>query len=159
MKLIVDDIEVDYRVSVLKPLHAKWLVELYSNIHVQRWEERNCCQWLEKSGHLQRYQTRFKWSSIFGSICRYMPSGLISPVTWKPEFTDPFFRRAWLFLRENPGKWGWLRPEWEPDGDSDNCSEPETDDDGNAFDAFNGVLWLVISKKVSILLEYVFYLL
>ena len=36
MKLIVDDIEVDYRVSVLKPLHAKWLVELYNNIHVQR---------------------------------------------------------------------------------------------------------------------------
>ena len=32
----LDDIEVDYRLSVLKPLHAKWLVELYNNIHVQR---------------------------------------------------------------------------------------------------------------------------
>ena len=27
--------------------------------------------------------------------------------------------------------------EWEPDGDSDDCSEPEADDDGNAFDAFD----------------------
>ena len=25
-----DDIEVEYRLSVLKPLHVKWLVELYS---------------------------------------------------------------------------------------------------------------------------------
>ena len=30
--------------------------------------------------------------------------------------------------------------EWENEGDSDNCSEPESDDDGNAFDAFNGGL-------------------
>ena len=30
--------------------------------------------------------------------------------------------------------------EWKPDGDSDDCSEPEIDDDGNAFDTW----WLVI---------------
>ena len=35
--------------------------------------------------------------------------------------------------------------EWEPDGDSDDCSEPESDDDGNAFDALDDGLWLVIS--------------
>ena len=45
--------------------------------------------------------------------------------------------------------------EWEPDSDSDDCSEPESDDDGNAFDTLDDCLWLVISKKVSILLEYV----
>ena len=28
----LDDIEVDYRISVLKPLHAKWLVELYNRV-------------------------------------------------------------------------------------------------------------------------------
>ena len=27
--------------------------------------------------------------------------------------------------------------EWGPDGDFDDCSEPESDDDGNAFDAFD----------------------
>ena len=28
----LDDIEVDYHLSVLKPLHAKWLVELYNHM-------------------------------------------------------------------------------------------------------------------------------
>ena len=46
--------------------------------------------------------------------------------------------------------------EWEPDGDSDDCSEPESDDNGNTFDAFYDDLWLVISKKMPILLEYLF---
>ena len=27
--------------------------------------------------------------------------------------------------------------EWTPVGDSDDCSKPESDDDGNAFDAFD----------------------
>ena len=27
--------------------------------------------------------------------------------------------------------------EWEPDSDFDDCSEPESDDDGKAFDAFD----------------------
>ena len=46
--------------------------------------------------------------------------------------------------------------ESEDDSDSDPESEPESDDDENAFDAFDDGLSLVISKKVSILLEYVF---
>ena len=28
----LDEIEVDYRLVVLKPLHAKWLVELYNHM-------------------------------------------------------------------------------------------------------------------------------
>ena len=40
----------------------------------------------------------------------------------------------------------------EPDGDPDDCSEPELDDDGNAFDAFDDGL-LLIRKKVSVFLE------
>ena len=39
--------------------------------------------------------------------------------------------------------------EWEPDGDSDDCSELEPHDDGNVVDAFDDGLGLVISKKVS----------
>ena len=35
-------------------------------------------------------------------------------------------------------------------------SEPESDDDGNMFDAFDDGLWLAISKKMPILLEYLF---
>ena len=85
-----------------------------------------------------------------------MPSDQISPVTWKPEFIDPLSRRAWLFSRKTQESEDDSDSEWEPDSDSDDCSEPESDDDGNTFDAFDDVLWLVISKKVSILLEYVF---
>ena len=32
----LDDIEVDNRLSVLKPLHAKWLVELYNTCPLMR---------------------------------------------------------------------------------------------------------------------------
>ena len=32
--------------------------------------------------------------------------------------------------------------EWEPDGDSDDCSEPEADADGNTFDAFRDGLMM-----------------
>ena len=46
--------------------------------------------------------------------------------------------------------------EWEPEGDFDDCSELESDNDGNVVDASDDGLWLVNSKKVSILLEYVF---
>ena len=28
----LDDIEVDYRLSVLKPLHANWLISLYNHM-------------------------------------------------------------------------------------------------------------------------------
>ena len=86
-----------------------------------------------------------------------MPSDWISPVTWKPEFIDSLYRRAWLFSREKiQESEDDSYSEWEPDSDSDDCSELESDDDGNEFDVFDDGLWLVINKKVSILLEYVF---
>ena len=43
-----------------------------------------------------------------------------------------------------------------PEGDSDDCSWPESDDDGNGFDSFDDGLWLMINKKVLNLLQYVF---
>ena len=73
----------------------------------------------------------------------------LSLSTLFPEKLD-CFRKKIQESEDNPDS------EWEPDGDSDDCSEPESDDDGNAFDAFDDGLWLVISKRVSILLEFVF---
>ena len=35
----LDDIEVDYRLSVLKPLHAKWLVEIYNHMSTDEGKE------------------------------------------------------------------------------------------------------------------------
>ena len=77
---------------------------------------------------------------------------LVPTKSWKPEFIDPLSRGA-CFREKIEESEDDSDSEWEPDGDSDDCSEPESDDDGNAFDAFNDGLWLVISKKMSILLE------
>ena len=86
-----------------------------------------------------------------------MPSDWISPVTWKPEFIKSLSRRASLFSREKiQESEDESDSEWELDSDPDRCSELESDDDGNEFDVFDDGLWLVINKKVSILLEYVF---
>ena len=35
----LDDIEVDYRLSILKPLHAKWLVELCNHMFTDEGKE------------------------------------------------------------------------------------------------------------------------
>ena len=70
-----------------------------------------------------------------------MPSDQISPVKWKPEFIDPLSRNASLFSRKNQGTEDDFDSEWEPDSDSDDCSELELDDDGNVFDAFGDGLW------------------
>ena len=43
----LEDIEVDFHLSVLKPLHAKWLVELFNFFyHYQR--QRSNCQRVEE---------------------------------------------------------------------------------------------------------------
>ena len=76
----LDNIEVDRHLSVLKLLHAKWLVELYNHMSTDEGKEIVANGW-KKSRHLRCYQTSFKRSSIFGSICRYIPSDRISPVT------------------------------------------------------------------------------
>ena len=69
----LDDIEANYRVSFLKPLHTKWLVELYNRMCINERKKIVGNGW-KKSGHLRRSQTLFKRSSIFGSIWRYMLS-------------------------------------------------------------------------------------
>ena len=85
-----------------KQLTSLWRCWQITTFCQEKYHEMWCYQ---TSLMLRCYQTSFKRSSIFGSICRYIPSDRISPVTWKPEFIDPLSRRAWLFSRENPGKW------------------------------------------------------
>ena len=48
----LDDIEVDYRLSFLKPLHAKWLVELYNHMSTDEGKEIAANGWHQKSRHL-----------------------------------------------------------------------------------------------------------
>ena len=128
----LDNIEVGYLLSVLKPLHAKWLVELYNHMSTDEGNEIVANGW--------------KKVGIFDPI-KFALSGLrISPFMWKPEFIDPLSRRIWLFSRENPGKWWWFW--W--------LLRTRIDDDGNEFGPLDDSLWLVLSKKVSILLECMF---
>ena len=145
----LDDIQVDYRLSVLKPLHAKWLIELYNHMSTDEGKEIVSNGW--------------KKAGIFGTI-KLGSSGLPS----LNPFADTWPLIESLQLRENlslstlfPEEHDCFREkieeseddsdsEWEPDGDSDDCSELESNDDGNAFDAFDAGLWLVLSNKVSI---------
>ena len=126
------DIEADYRLLLLKPLHAKWLVELYNHISTDE----------GKDG--------WKKAGIFDAI-KLGSSGLPS----LDPFTDTCTLIESLQLRENlslstlfPEDLDCFREkiqeseddsesEWERDDDSDDCSEPESDDDGNTFDAFD----------------------
>ena len=69
----VEDIEVDFRLSVLKPLHAKWLVELFNYFTLTRGKEVIARGWMksEIAGLMDAY--------AYGSTCTILP----------PE--DPFY--------------------------------------------------------------------
>ena len=45
----LDDIEIDYRLSVLKPLHATWLISLYNHMNSPEGKEVSASGW-KKSG-------------------------------------------------------------------------------------------------------------
>ena len=45
----LDDIEIDYRLSVLKPLHATWLFSLYNHMNIPEGKEVSASGW-KKSG-------------------------------------------------------------------------------------------------------------
>ena len=98
------------------------------------------------------------WSDLpslnpFADICPLIESVQLrenlSFLTLFPEELDCFHEK----IQESEDD---SHSEWEPDGNSDDCSELESDDDWNAFDAFDDGFWLVIREKASILLEYVF---
>ena len=73
----------------------------------------------------------------FADICHLIESlqlrENLSLSTLFPEELD-CFRKKIQESEDDPDS------EWEPDGDSDDCSEPESDDDGKAFDAFKNDL-------------------
>ena len=132
----LEDKEVDYRLLALKPLHAKWIVELYNHMSTDEGK--------------QIVSNGWKKAVIFNDI-KFRSSGLPS----LDPFADIFSLNESLQLSENlslstlfPEELHCFREkiqeseddsdsEWEPDGDYDDCSEPESDDDGNAFDTFD----------------------
>ena len=122
----LDDIEVDYCLSVLKPLHAKWLIELYNHISTDEGKEIVANSWKKTS-----ISDAFKHGS--SSLQSLDPFADICPLIESLQLSENLSLST-LFPEESEDD---SNSEWEPDGDSDDCSEPESDDDGNVFDAFN----------------------
>ena len=120
----LDNIEVGYLLSVLKPLHAKLLVELYNHMSTDEGNEIVANGW--------------KKAGIFDPI-KFALSGLPS----LDPFADMCPLIEFLHLRENLSLSTLFleeldcfrekieesgddsNSESEPDGDSDDCSEPE----------------------------------
>ena len=48
----LEDIQIDYRLSVLKPMHAKWLISFYD--FMSSLEGSRHSQWMEKIGNSRR---------------------------------------------------------------------------------------------------------
>ena len=132
----LDDIEVDYRLLLLKPLHAKWLVELYNHMSTGERKETVANGW-EKAGIFDAVKlgsSGLPSLDTFADICPLIESlqlrENLSLSTPFPEKLDCFREK----IQESEDD---SDSEWEPDGDSDDCSELESDDDGNTFDTFD----------------------
>ena len=129
-------IEVDYRLSAFKSLHPKWLVELYNHKSTDEGKEIHANLW-KKAGIFDAIKlgsSGLPSLDSFADICPLIESlqlrENLSLSTLFPEELDCFRKKT----QESEND---CESEWETDGDSDYCSEPESDDDGKAFDAFD----------------------
>ena len=129
-------IEVDYRLSAFKSLHPKWLVELYNHKSTDEGKKIHANLW-KKAGIFDAIKlgsSGLPSLDSFADICPLIESlqlrENLSLSTLFPEELDCFRKKT----QESEDD---CEPEWETDGDSDYCSEPESDDDGKAFDAFD----------------------
>ena len=129
-------IEIDYRLSAFKSLHPKWLVELYNHKSTDEGKEIHANLW-KKAGIFDAIKlgsSGLPSLDSFADICPLIESlqlrENLSLSTLFPEELDCFRKKT----QESEDD---CESEWETDGDSDYCSEPESDDDGKAFDAFD----------------------
>ena len=129
-------IEVDYRLSAFKSLHPKWLVELYNHKSTDEGKEIHANLW-KKAGIFDAIKlgsSGLPSLDSFADICPLIESLQLREnlclSTLFPEELDCFRKKT----QESEDD---CESEWETDGDSDYCSEPESDDDGKAFDAFD----------------------
>ena len=129
-------IEVDYRLSAFKSLHPKWLVELYNHKSTDEGKKIHANLW-KKAGIFDAIKlgsSGLPSLDSFADICPLIESlqlrENLSLSTLFPEELDCFRKKT----QESEDD---CESEWETDGDSDYCSEPESDDDGKAFDAFD----------------------
>ena len=132
----LDDIEVDYRLSRLKPLRAKWLLELYNHISNDEGKEIVASGW-KKAGIFDTIKlgsSGLPSLDPFADICPLTKSLLLRE---NPSLSTLFSEELDCFREKIEESEDDSDSEWGPDGDFDDCSELESDDDGNAFDAFD----------------------
>ena len=137
----LDDIEIDYRLSVLKPLHAKWLISLYNHMSSQEGKEIIASGW-KKSGIYDALKLGSKGLpplDPFDDICPLMEAvetnETLSLASLFPEELDCFRGNDDKEEAEEENS------EWESDDEvGNNGSSPDFGDDDdnmrNAFDTF-----------------------
>lgn len=124
----LDDIEVDYRLSVLKPLHAKWLISFYNHMTTTKGQEVISNGW-KKSGIYDAItlgSNKLPPLDPFADLCplieAFQPSETLSLTSLFPQELDLYRWRA-------------------ADETDDESSEWECDEvaevDGNALDLFS----------------------
>lgn len=136
----LDDIEIDYRLSVLKPLHAKWLISLYDHMSSPEGKAVISSGW-KKSGiydAIRLGSSKLPALDPFNDICPLMevvsPTETLSLASLFPEELDSYRK----VTDESEAE----ESEWEIDGDAENDSDNDVGNDDsdydtrNAFDAF-----------------------
>ena len=142
----LDDIEIDYRLSVLKPLHAKWLISFYNYMSTTKGKEVISNRW-KRSGiydSITLGSSKLPALDPFSDICPLMevvpPMETLSLVSLFPQELDSYRWRA-DDVSDNES-------EWECDDDTTVCDDDEVngtngevsnaDDDGalSVFDLF-----------------------
>ena len=129
-------IEVDYRLSAFKSLHPKWLVELYNHKSTDEGKEIHANLW-KKAGIFDAIKLGSSGLPSLDSFADICP--LIESLQLRENLSlsTLFLEELDCFRKKTQESEDDCESEWETDGDSDYCSEPESDDDGKAFDAFD----------------------
>ena len=92
----LDDIEIDYRLSVLKPLHAKWLISFYNHMTTTKGQEVISNGW-ERSGiydSIRLESSKLPAFDPFSGICPLMevapPMETLSLASLFPKELDSY---------------------------------------------------------------------
>ena len=133
----LDDIEINYRLSVLKPLHATWLISLYSHMNSPEGKEVSASSW-KKSGIFEAIimgSSKLPTLDPFDDICP-----LMGVIPWRETLSLASLLRKELesyksSLTEDENDIASDDSEWEVDIDEETKDDIEMDDSGT-FDLF-----------------------
>ena len=130
----LDDIEIEYQLSVLKPLHPRWLTSFYNYMTTTKGQEIISNGW-KRSGIYDAITLGSSKPPLldrFFDICRLMDvSQSIENLSLASLFPQELDLNQWGAGDGSKDE----SSEWEEDNEPTNCEV--SNDDGNAFDVFN----------------------